>query len=1129
MLPHSRFAIGALLLTTATSFLIHTGTADATPPDCTEYYPIATSGRRAKTFSWTNNGGSDSEWMNANNWNKSYLPGSNANDRLIMAVNDKATVTCPAAEYMGGKVQLTMRAGATLEVSSKLKPGKHLTMKSATVTQRLGGIVNIGNDLKATESYYNLESGAILNVGGNMKLGQKSELSVQMEGGTNFSASSLTLTGKSTLHITLNPTTTDIAAGYVRDSFVVMGKAKLIVDASPCSSTITGTVRIPLIEFGSITGTFKQKKISVVGLPDTMSTEIDVASGRLDLIVTNSNTPTTPLLSKAPTKPPTNYPTESPSKNPTNYPSESLSKNPTNYPSESPSKNPTKSLTESPSHVHTNSKAPTGMPTPNPTISPSIAPTTTAIDTGSPTTIPKTCHPVVSGGNAFTYFNFQNDGIEDLEWNNVKNWFQKDYLPGSQQNDKVILAANDKAIISCSASNYMSGDITILMRVQATLNIISSDLKIGNLMRIDGRSELTQMGPGGNVDISKHLTVTDSTYKMSVGDVTLFVGGTMTLNLNSKLVIEGEGSSFEANALLLDNSVIDIALGQSVQNTPLGEITTLFTVINGRLKIDMAAYSPIAGIVTTIPIIQFRSMVGTFPPENIVISGLSRAYYSDIKVTSTGLNLLIDATATSYPPPLTIGHQLVVTLSANGCDPIVADDSDVTIDSVNGGLVIDALDFTGDPGTHSGTLPILDWSPTITDTHTRFYLRHGEFDPKNIEFRNFDNLSGLWFELQYGEDIIQLAIKSLTDYSEYSQSKRYDSYDGYSDEADSSRFPEYSWENVSRWTNARKNTVYTDIELDILANNNAIVKVASLAGYATLEEGTIATAKVLREKNENLKIFCYWNSFVYWGTYRASDTFNKNNWLRYDNTGKLLNIGTNGVDRYVYNHDKSGMREWWKKTAVDLVSETVFDGIFIDKTADPRDEMTDGHRQMITELANELPSDKVYIGNALRQMSMNGARDRLSYMDGSYMENWTQGIVSQEMSEIVTVSIQLAREALSKQKMVWWTSGPWRCGWPCDVNEQEFREGIDMPLAIFLMIAEPNAYFNYQKETLVQPDAWKWDSSSLPEFGKDLGAPKGPPIKVGNTFVRHFEYLTVELDMDAETAVLNWHEGDIQV
>jgi hypothetical protein len=1144
MLPHSRFAIGALLLTAATSFLISTATANPTPPDCTKYYPIVSGPKAARKFLWTNNGGTDSEWMNAKNWNKSYLPGFNANDRLVMAVNDKATVTCPAAEYMNGNVRLEMRTRATLEVSSDLKLGNSLKMNGgATVTHRLGGIVNIGTNLIAKKSYYHLESGAILEVGGNMILSQRSELSVQMEGGTFFSASNLTVTSGSTLHITLDPTTTDKAAGTVRESFAAAGKANLIVDASSYSSTITGTVRIPLIEFGSFSGKFARKNISVLGLPDTMSTEIDVSSGSLDLIVTNSNTPTTSPPFKAPTESPTKYPTESPSKNPTKSPTESPSKNPTKSPTESPSKNPTKSPTESPTNVPTITKAPTGTPTQNPTLIPiasSTAPTSStsrptltstssptkrpvAVATGSPTRS-RTCYPVVSGGTLSTTFNFQNDGIEDLEWTNVKNWFQKDYLPGSRKNDKIVLAANDKAIISCSAPNYMSGDITILMRVAATLDIISSDLKIGNFMRMDGRSEITQIGPGGSVDIGKHLTVTDSTYKLLVRDVALNVGGSMILNTNSKLVIEGEGSSFMAQTLLLDNSIIDIAFGQSIPEIPPGCVTGSFTVRNGKLKIDMTAYSPIAGSVTKIPIIAFGSMVGTFAPENIAISGLSRAYSSDIEVTTTGLNLLIDATTTSYPPSFTIDSTMDITLSASGYDPIIVGDRDVIIDSINAGLVIDALDYTGGPG----TLPILDWSPTIMDTHKRFYLRLGEFDLKKIELRNFDNLPGLWFELQYGEDSIQLAIKSLTDYSGYSQSSRYENIDVYPDEEDPSRFPEYSWENVSRWTNARKNTPYDLTELDILANNNAIVKVASLAGYATLEEGTIATAKELRKKNQSLKIFCYWNSFVYWGIYRASDTFNENAWLRYDDKGNLLNIGTAGVDRYVYNHDILAMREWWKKTAIDLVSETIFDGIFIDKTADPGDEMTDGHRQMITELANELPSDKTYIGNALRQMSMNGARDRLSYMDGSYMENWTQG-PSQEMSEIVTVSIQLAREALSKRKMIWWTSGPWRCGWPCDVNEQEFSEGIDMPLAIFLMIAEPNAYFNYQKETLVQEDAWKWDSSRLPEFEKDLGAPKGPPIKVGNKFVRHFEYLTVELDMDAETAMLNWHVGDIQV
>ena len=1173
--------IGALLLAIAFS------TANAQSSECSKYDPVVSGGRRATIFYWTNNGGTDSEWMNVNNWNKYYLPGSVQNDRLIMAVNDKATVTCPATDYMSGNVRLEMRAKATLDVSSDLKIGDYLRMDSgAVVTQTLGGTVSVGTSLTLADSAYNLMTGASLEVGGDMTLNANSNLSVQMdmEGGTSFSADNLTLNTGSTLHIELTledqTSTSTSAAGIVRKSFTV-NNGKLAVDASAYSSSIAGTVRIPLIKFDSIVGEFSAGNIVISGLPETASTEIDVTSSSLELVVsstgTSPNSSPTKAPTNAPTKSPTNAPTKAPTKSPTSSPVQSpqtsapvnsppitsiptaapvtsptsssaptkapvTTKTPTRIPTESPTSSPTSSPTDKITSAPTVAPvvSPTITPAPSPTVAPVV--TSTEIPTGSPVIAPSTenptrpsterptagvCsdYPVISGGTRATAFYWYNPAGEDPEWLNVNNWYQTNYLPGSRMNDIITLASGDKAKVTCPASTYMAGDIAIKMRGAATLDVTSSDFKIGNWLRMDGRSVVTQMGPSGNVNVGTQLTVTDSTYKLLGGDVALNVGKVLTLNADSKLILQGEGSSFTAESLVLTStsSTIDMTLGQNVPVAP-GRVRGAFYVNGGRLTIDATSYSPIAGVVTKIPLIEFGSMVGIFAPENLVVSGLSRALSIEIEVTANSLNLVVDATSSSHPSAFTIDSTIYVSLTANGYDPTIVGDRDVVIDSSKAGLVIDGSDYTiAGPR----TIPILDWRGEVSNKHTRFYSRLGEFDPKKIELRNFDKLPGLWFELQYGDDYIQLVIKYLVDYSEYSQSstRSYTNSGVYPDEPDTSRFPEYSWKHIPRWTNARKNTAYTPAELDILANNNTIVKVASTAGLPSLEEGSIATAGELRKLNENLKLFCYWNSFVYWGTYRASATFGGNSWLRYDENGQLINLGTASNKRYAYNHDVPAMRQWWTKTAVDFVSESVFDGIFIDKAADPRNQMTTGHRLMITELANELPSSKIYIGNALRQMSVNGARDRLAYMDGSYMENWTQG-PNQAMSEIVTVSIQLAREALSKGKMLWWTSGPWGCGWPCNVNEQEFAASISMPLAIFLMIVEPNAYFNYQKETLVQKDAWKWDSSRLPEFEKSLGAPKGPPIKVGNKFARQFEHLTVEVDMDAETAILNWHEDE---
>ena len=142
-------------------------------------------------------------------------------------------------------------------------------------------------------------------------------------------------------------------------------------------------------------------------------------------------------------------------------------------------------------------------------------------------------------------------------------------------------------------------------------------------------------------------------------------------------------------------------------------------------------------------------------------------------------------------------------------------------------------------------------------------------------------------------------------------------------------------------------------------------------------------------------------------------------------------------------------------------------------------------------------------------------------------ENWdTHTSDWQPTFEQVTVSIQLAREALSKKKMILLTSGPWGCPHPCDMNEQEMKEKITMPMAIFLMMVEPGAYLNYQQSSLFSntpSEHWKADSSSLPEFTNALGEPMGPPIKIGNTFARSFEHLTVTVDLFNEIATLDWH------
>lgn len=180
------------------------------------------------------------------------------------------------------------------------------------------------------------------------------------------------------------------------------------------------------------------------------------------------------------------------------------------------------------------------------------------------------------------------------------------------------------------------------------------------------------------------------------------------------------------------------------------------------------------------------------------------------------------------------------------------------------------------------------------------------------------------------------------------------------------------------------------------------------------------------------------------------------------------------------------------------------------------------------------------------------SRFRMPYADGSYFENTHFSPGNQPDLEGIIVSMQLAREASWKKKVVMWTGSRRNCG--CGFNNpvkpfcpteisynwcipqycQGFVQQTEEPtaklerdfefaLAEFLMIVEKWSYGNFA----ISPDAscerWFWDWSHLPMYKKPLGPPLGPPLKhtkydhrghpISHTFSRHFEHLSVKVVM----------------
>lgn len=182
------------------------------------------------------------------------------------------------------------------------------------------------------------------------------------------------------------------------------------------------------------------------------------------------------------------------------------------------------------------------------------------------------------------------------------------------------------------------------------------------------------------------------------------------------------------------------------------------------------------------------------------------------------------------------------------------------------------------------------------------------------------------------------------------------------------------------------------------------------------------------------------------------------------------------------------------------------------------------HYQMVQDLgaalaAEPLTQNMLYVGNALRQNQHNGARDKLHFFDASYMENWKSANGNQAQSEAYTVTIQLAREALAAGRIIMLNSGPWGGD---ATTEQEMMDGLPNNLAIFLMMAEENAYLHYAKYPLITTPTWHWDTSHFPLLNQALGPPLGPPILIGTVMSRDFQYLSVQMDLEAEISSFQW-------
>lgn len=385
-------------------------------------------------------------------------------------------------------------------------------------------------------------------------------------------------------------------------------------------------------------------------------------------------------------------------------------------------------------------------------------------------------------------------------------------------------------------------------------------------------------------------------------------------------------------------------------------------------------------------------------------------------------------------------------------------------------------------------------------------------------------------------------VWDVTDYSTFEKGPTL--YHDYPTQTENkTTFPSFSWNKIPRWVAARNAQAFSEQQIKDIADNFQLIMLekANAQGFTYIEDGIENAATRIKALNPNLTTLFYYNTYINYGGYEANIEYETNaaDWSTYEN-GEIYLF----KDLYYwYNQDVEGMRDWWIDTCLEMANLDVIDGVFVDKVVNPDVNgdvfLGDGttpsnnYTRMLSDLYNQLPPNKLLVGNTLRNERAGASRGLMEIMDGSYMERWDFPSTGQTNADAIAVSIQLMREALQKGKMINFQTSPDSATEeekPTDDEEllAYTKEHVYFPLAIFLIIAEENAYFSYTTGVnALSSSSDLWDTSFIDEFHYYLGAPLGAPIKNGYLYERSFENLDVSVNLETKETVFNWIDKTI--
>lgn len=367
--------------------------------------------------------------------------------------------------------------------------------------------------------------------------------------------------------------------------------------------------------------------------------------------------------------------------------------------------------------------------------------------------------------------------------------------------------------------------------------------------------------------------------------------------------------------------------------------------------------------------------------------------------------------------------------------------------------------------------------------------------------------------------------------------------------------PEFSWDTVPIFYHAGKWAGrYTDEEVKFIAEKFPLVVIEKMHGQGDpefagrVDKAVFLDAARLKAANSAVKVLFYFNPFV---DYRYYSWKNKlpeiPAWALRDPQGNPIYKDRGHVKFLQFDISRQDFMDWWIQQVSLVADQPQIDGIFIDALSQIVRQPTikyktwgrekylsmRWHCHVLLAESRKALNGKILINNGLFA-AVDGLYDGgiswLENADGVMVEHF--GASNSRDSEGNLYADRMVQEFKLIDKAAEMNSVTMVKAWPGDMyflnpkyskytREERMevaRKNLEFAMAAFLISARENCYFGY---------SWGWEHEEgwmqwFSEFDRPLGQPKGEARRDAWKFFREFEHARVQLDLEHETAKIEW-------